>query len=323
MSFNQAFSPPPGLTNPHVQTILSSVGRKVMVPQSVKAFLDAATEHVIEVAGVRLVVHRNTQANNPDAPLIMIVPGWLGNSRSSYVVSAALQLWRQGFNVARINLRDHGDTAHLNSGLFHSALIEEVIELARYLMTDGQPERNDLRHCGLIGYSLGGNFALRLAREIPELTTLAICPAIDPYATMRQIESSIIYRNYFIIKWRKLFREKQRHFPTLYDFGPAMKLSSVASLTDYFIKYHSEFDDTASYCAAYDLSDSALTGVSAHIVAAADDPIIPAHFYERLPETITVDLIDRGGHGAFLENWQLDSWVDRYSCRFFSQRLKN
>ena len=323
MSFNQAFSPPPGLTNPHVQTILSSVGRKVMVPQSVKAFLDAATEHVIEVAGVRLVVHRNTQANNPDAPLIMIVPGWLGNSRSSYVVSAALQLWRQGFNVARINLRDHGDTAHLNSGLFHSALIEEVIELARYLMTDGQPERNDLRHCGLIGYSLGGNFALRLARAIPELTTLAICPAIDPYATMRQIESSIIYRNYFIIKWRKLFREKQRHFPTLYDFGPAMKLSSVASLTDYFIKYHSEFDDTASYCAAYDLSDSALTSVSAHIVAAADDPIIPAHFYERLPETITVDLIDRGGHGAFLENWQLDSWVDRYSCRFFSQRLKN
>ena len=323
MSFNQAFSPPPGLTNPHVQTILSSVGRKVMVPQSVKAFLDAATEHVIEVAGVRLVVHRNTQANNPDAPLIMIVPGWLGNSRSSYVVSAALQLWRQGFNVARINLRDHGDTAHLNSGLFHSALIEEVIELARYLMTDGQPERNDLRHCGLIGYSLGGNFALRLARAIPELTTLAICPAIDPYATMRQIESSIIYRNYFIIKWRKLFREKQRHFPTLYDFGPAMKLSSVASLTDYFIKYHSEFDDTASYCAAYDLSDSALTGVSAHIVAAADDPIIPAHFYERLPKTITVDLIDRGGHGAFLENWQLDSWVDRYSCRFFSQRLKN
>ena len=253
----------------------------------------------------------------------MIVPGWLGNSRSSYVVSAALQLWRQGFNVARINLRDHGDTAHLNSGLFHSALIEEVIELARHLMTDGQPERNDLRHCGLIGYSLGGNFALRLARAIPELTTLAICPAIDPYATMRQIESSIIYRNYFIIKWRKLFREKQRHFPTLYDFGPAMKLSSVASLTDYFIKYHSEFDDTASYCAAYDLSDSALTGVSAHIVAAADDPIIPAHFYERLPETITVDLIDRGGHGAFLENWQLDSWVDRYSCRFFSQRLKN
>ena len=323
MTFNQAFSPPPGLTNPHVQTILSSVGRKVRVPKPIKAFLDASTEQIIEVAGVRLVVHRNTQRDDPEAPLIMIIPGWLGNSRSSYVVSAALQLWRQGFNVARINLRDHGDTAHLNSGLFHSALIEEVIALAQHLMADGRSAPDHRRPCGLIGYSLGGNFALRLARAIPELTTLAICPAIDPYATMRQIESSIIYRNYFIIKWRKLFREKQRHFPTLYDFGPAMKLSSVASLTDYFIKYHSEFDDTESYCAAYDLSGSAMAGVNAHIVAAADDPIIPAHFYERLPETITVDLIDRGGHGAFLENWQLDSWIDRYSCQFFNQRLRN
>ena len=265
---------------------------------------------------MRLVVHRNAQPNDPQAPLILIIPGWLGNSRSSYVLSAAHKLWQRGFNVARINLRDHGDTTHLNSGLFHSALIDEVIELAKHLMTDGGP-----RPCGLIGYSLGGNFALRLARAIPELTTLAVCPAINPYETMRQIESSAIYRNYFVTKWRKLFREKQRHFPTLYDFSPAMRLSSVAALTDYFIKYHSDFDDTQSYCAAYDLSGSALAGVSAHIVAAADDPIIPAHFYERLPASVTVDLIDRGGHGAFIENWQLDSWIDRYSCQFFTQRL--
>ena len=133
-----------------------------------------------------------------------------------------------GFQHRRINLRDHGDTTHLNSGLFHSALIDEVIELAKHLMKDGG------RALRLIGYSLGGNFALRLARAILELTTLAVCPAINPYETMRQIESSVIYRNYFVTKWRKLFREKQRHFPALYDFSPAMRLSSVAALTDYF-----------------------------------------------------------------------------------------
>ena len=321
MTFNSPFSPPPGLTNPHLQTILSSVARKAIIPKPIKAFLSNTEEEIIEVADVRLVVHRNTQPNDPDAPLIMIIPGWLGNSRSSYVLSAAHQLWQQGFNVARINLRDHGDTTHLNSGLFHSALIKEVIELAQFLMANGMAASGAQRPCGLIGYSLGGNFALRLARAIPELTTLAVCPALNPYATMRQIESSMMYRNYFVTKWRKLFRDKQRHFPTLYDFSPAMKLSSVAALTDYFIRYHSEFDDTESYCAAYDLSGAALAGVNAHIVAAADDPIIPAHFYEQLPKTITVDLVDRGGHGAFLENWQLDSWIDRYSCHFFRQRL--
>ena len=322
MTFDQPFLPAPGLSNPHVQTILSSVARKAIVPKHIKDFLEASTETVVEVTDVRLVVHSNTQPNAPEAPLIMIVPGWLGSSASSYVLSAAQHLWQQGFNVARINLRDHGNTAHLNSGLFHSALIDEVIGLAKHLMAQAQPQNGARVACGLIGYSLGGNFALRLARAIPELTTLAICPAIDPYATMQQIESSVIYRNYFVIKWRKLFREKQRHFPNLYDFSPAMRLSSVASLTDYFIKYHSEYDDTKSYCAAYDLSGQALAGVNAHIIAAADDPIIPAHFYDHLPDSISVDLIERGGHGAFLENWQLDSWVDRYCGHYFDQQLK-
>ena len=321
MNIDLPFAPPPGLTNPHVQTILSSVARKALVPQRISDFIAGTIEEIIDVADVRLVVHKNAQPHDPQAPLIMIIPGWLGSAQSSYVLSAAQYLWQQGFNVVRVNLRDHGNTAHLNSGLFHSALSHEVIELAKHLMAAVQPADGTKIPCGLIGYSLGGNFALRLARAIPDLTTLAICPAIDPYATMRQIESSFIYRNYFVTKWRKLFREKQRHFPTLYDFGPAMQLSSVASLTDYFIKYHSEFDDTETYCAAYDLSGQALAGVKAHVVAAADDPIIPAHFYQQLPDSVTVDLIDRGGHGAFLENWQLDSWVDRYCGHFFDEQL--
>ena len=69
--------------------------------------------------------------------------------------------------MVRLNLRDHGNTAHLNSGLFHSALSHEVIELAKHLMAKAQPINGAKVPCGLIGYSLGGNFALRLARAIP------------------------------------------------------------------------------------------------------------------------------------------------------------
>ena len=71
----------------------------------------------------------------------MIIPGWLGSAQSSYVLSAAQYLWQQGFNVVRVNLRDHGNTAHLNSGLFHSALSHEVIELAKHLMAKATTRR--------------------------------------------------------------------------------------------------------------------------------------------------------------------------------------
>ena len=101
MTFDSPFSPPPGLTNPHLQTILSSVARKAIIPKPLKAFLSHTEEEIIEVADVRLVVHRNTQPDDPDAPLIMIIPGWLGNSRSSYVLSAALGRMQPGCIVTQ------------------------------------------------------------------------------------------------------------------------------------------------------------------------------------------------------------------------------
>ena len=73
MTFNPPFAPPPGLTNPHVQTILSSVARKAIVPQRINDFVTTTVEETIEVADVRLVVHKNTQPNDPHAPLVMII----------------------------------------------------------------------------------------------------------------------------------------------------------------------------------------------------------------------------------------------------------
>ena len=102
-----------------------------------------------------------------------------------------------------------------------------------------------------------------------------------------------------------------------------MNLSSVTSLTDYFVKYHTEYTNTDDYFAAYDLSKGALAGVNAKILAAGDDPIIPAKHYANLPDSISLDWVDYGGHGAFLENWQFESWCDRYSCAFFNQAFTN
>lgn len=273
----------------------------------------------MNVAGVKLVVHTNFQNITSDqTPLIMMIPGWLGNVESTYVLSGAHTLWQGGFNVVRINLRDHGDTAHLNSGLFHSALIDEVVALVKTLMSEFPSAP-----AGLIGYSMGGNFALRIAKQIPELATLAICPALSPEETMLKISGNIIYEQYFMRKWRDLWVKKQAAFPQLYNFKDAMNLSSVTSLTDYFVKYHTEYTNTDDYFAAYDLSKGALEGVNAKILAAGDDPIIPAKHYANLPDSISLDWVDYGGHGAFLENWQFESWCDRYSCAFFNQAFTN
>jgi uncharacterized protein len=308
------FLPPAGMANPHVQTVLSSVGRKLWQPKHQANFHQKSSRRIYTLDGVKLAVDLNIM---PDTPLVMIIPGWLGSSTSSYVLSAGSALAAQGFSVARINLRDHGSTAHLNAGLFNSALIDEVIALTTVLS-----DEHGQAGAGLLGYSLGGNFALRVSRSMSTLPTLAVCPAIAPANTMYRIDRNLIYQRYFVRKWRKVWLEKQAAFPDHYDFKDALSLNTVSALTDYFVKYHSRFNSTAEYFDAYDLSGMALHGVNAHILAAIDDPIIPADQYQTLPGSLTLDLTPQGGHGAYLDSWDLSSWADQYAVRYFQNKTR-
>lgn len=307
MQFPSPFKPPVALSNPHIQTIFSSVARRPVLARRLREFNARTEQRLIEVSGVRLTV----LVNDAPGPLIMLIPGWLGSAESTYAQSMAALLHQQGFAVARINLRDHGGSVHLNEGLFHSALTDEVVALVSALRAQFPGPQ------GLVGFSLGGNFALRVARALPGLKTLAICPAIEPEATMYQIDRSPIYQRYFVGKWQKLWREKQTAFPDQFDFSRAINLTTVNALTDYFVRYHTDFRNCAEYFSAYDLSGSALAGVEAQILLAEDDPIIPKAHFADLPNSLTIETTMQGGHGAYLENWHLDAWVDRYASHFF------
>ena len=298
-----------------MQTTLASSARKLILPKRHRGFLDAAT--VIDVtvpSGATLRVHLNLQPE--PRPLVAIVPGWLGNHASSYVISSATSLWRAGFSTARVNLRDHGGTEHLNEGLFHSGLIEEAVELMQHLDTHYAPVS-----MGVLGYSLGGNFALRIAAAT-HLPTFAVCPALDPASTMAQLDRGVpIYRHYFIKKWLASLAAKEQAFPQRFDFTAAMPLTTVGSLTDYFVRYHSSFDDAADYFSTYDLTTGALAGVQATVVASTDDPIIPISQFSNLSDSVELLVTKRGGHGAYIKDLRLNTWIDAVMVRHFATVL--
>ena len=310
-----SFQPALGLSNPNVQTIVSSVGRKLFKPSWLDSFLAQSEHRDIHVMGQHLTA-QYSRASQADAPVVIIIHGWLGSADSSYVLSSAQALHDQGFQVVRLTLRDHGNTAHLNEGLFHSAMTDEVVAAAQFIMEDFPDSR-----VGLMGFSMGGNFALRLAKHLPKLTTLAICPAISPAHTVEQIGGSLIYQKYFMGKWRALWEQKQRAFPESYDFSALAGHSSIQILTEIFIADHTQFARIEDYYAAYDLRGDALVGVEATILAAKDDPIIPPEHYRDLPASIEVELTGKGGHTAYIKNWRLESWVDEYARDFFGERL--
>lgn len=316
MTPSAPFLPPRLMRSPHVQTVLGSRTRKPWVERRAAA-LSQASERVLITSsdGVRLEAWVARQ--QPGAPSVILIHGWLGHAGSSYVLSAAAELWARGFSVLRLNLRDHGDTADLNEEIYNAARLTEVVDAVSTLR-----ERHATGSTGLAGFSLGGNFALRVARET-DVPVLAICPALNPAATLRRIDYGWIgYRLFFVSKWRTALRLKQAAFPGRYRFEHALTLSSVSALTDLFVREHTPFVSTSAYLDAYSLTGTSLRGTRATIIYAMDDPVIPARDFESLPSTIEPIATEHGGHCAFLYSPRRPGWIDRQIADHFTRALR-
>lgn len=319
------FEPHPLLRSPHVQTLLSS--RLVRARDGIGEALTAAAETLTLTCrdGIRLKALVSPAAAG--SPLVVILHGWLGRADAPYVRRSSAALHAAGFTVARLVLRDHNDTAHLNPGLFNAARIGEVVDACNALA-----KRYGESGAGLLGFSLGGNFVLRLAAH-PELaaqyrTSLAICPVLEPAAAVEALDRGWIgYRRYFLNKWRRAFAEKQAAFPQRYDFTEARRLSMVSTLTDYFVPRHTEFRTADEYYAHYTLNRQFLgrLRIPARVVAAEDDPVLPAEHARALlghhDAADVVTLIRHGGHCGFIEDFRLTSAVDTYATRYFAHLL--
>jgi predicted alpha/beta-fold hydrolase len=311
----ESFLPAPALRSPHVQTLLGSRGRGRWVARRADRLLARSCREVITCAdGIALEAWISLQPQ--PAPLIVLIHGWLGHADSNYILSSGAMLFNAGFSVARLNLRDHGDTAHLNEEIYNAARSAEVIDAVRIIR-----DNFATGPVGIAGFSLGGNFALRVARAL-RLPTIAICPALDPANTLRQIDLGWVgYRLYFVRKWQRAMRQKQAAFPERYEFESALRLSTVAAMTDFFVNRYSEFVDTSEYFAAYTLTGRELEDCDAIIVYSEDDPVIPASDFRALPGSLQITALRHGGHCAFIESLTAPTWIDRFLSAKFAHLL--
>lgn len=300
------FNPPSYLRSAHLQTVLA--GRIARASQLTSASFEseAITATLTSRDGARLQALVNTHPDNPSAPLVVLLHGWLGDATSTYVRRCAAVLYQQGFNIARLQLRDHGDTAHLNAALFHSARLNEVLDACNALAQD---YAKSTEPGAIIGFSLGGNFTLRLAAT-NQLNThfqqcIAICPAVNPTTAAVAIDGGWFgYRWYFVRRWQNALTAKAKAFPELYDFSEARQMSTVAELTDYFVAGYTEFPNAAEYYRNYQVYPETLasTNHEVTILAAADDPVIPVADIRSLAQATPVRYLEtaQGGHCGFI-----------------------
>jgi predicted alpha/beta-fold hydrolase len=266
---------------------------------------------------VRLLGYYNASRQpGPSRGLVLLLHGWEGCSHSTFNLIQAQVLVEAGYDVFRLNLRDHGprqlvNPYTLNRGLFLGTLIDEAATA-----TQRVAEMAGERPFFIVGASMGGNFALRLAfqhkqRPFPNLVkVVTVCPAINPSSATDALDRHPATRRYFRQRWLRSLRGKQQLYPDLYNFRPIEQLALVREMTGWLIAHYGHlaqdrFRDAGEYFAAYTASSAAFAelDVPVTIIAAANDPVIPVGDFYRLPAhpLLKLQIHPTGGHCGFMD----------------------
>jgi predicted alpha/beta-fold hydrolase len=294
------FSPLPFLGNPHVQTLLAFFLAGPLVEEPTRE------RHLLLPDGDRLLLYDNVPSGwRPGGRVALIVHGLGGSHRSVHVRRQTVVLLREGVRVVRMELRAAGKGIAFARQTYNAGCSDDlratVAEVHRWSPTSP---------IFIIGQSLGGNVALKLAGEaaddpVPGLVgVVAIGAPIDVArcAALLAESRNLVYEQYFL---RSLMTHLQRHrriFPELAmpRFPRRMTLRLFDELYTAPFGGFNDADDL--YCRTSSLPLIPRIALPTLVLTARDDPFIAVEPFEslRAPANVEVRVVARGGHLGFV-----------------------
>jgi predicted alpha/beta-fold hydrolase len=174
----------------------------------------------------------------------------------------------------------------------------------------------------LVGFSLGGNVALKLAGELGETDLLsgvcAISTPIDLAACVRCLDkrSNILYARRFLGRLCDRVRRKSRLAPDLYSPAGLDEIGTIWEFDDRFTAPLFGFGTAANYYATQSAARYLdAIRVPTLVICAKDDPLVPFEIYGhpafRSNPALTLLATEHGGHLGFLSRRKPRFWVDR------------
>lgn len=322
-SLPRPFVPRPGLAHGHVMTLVAWARPRAFPG------LPPREARLIRVADdTQVLAHCYWQPQRVGRPTLLALHGLEGSSDAHYMRGLADKAWRRGWNAVLLNQRNCGGTEGLTPGLYHSGLTNDPRMVMRTLTRD-----DGVGPFGIVGYSLGGNLALKLAAELADHPDVRLAGVVSVSATL-ELETcvrAIERRSHFPYQWnfvrniKARMRRKAALWPGRFDLAPLSRIWTIRAFDDQYTAPLNGFGDARNYyrhASARRIVER--IQIPALVLSAADDPFVPpsqlqdaallSHPY------LTIRVEPHGGHCGFLATPVGDDgyWAETAALEFLA-----
>ena len=312
----------PLFRDPHLLTIAGNFWRR-----SIDSRRFPAVRKLYSIDSQTTIVAFEHQPERPCGQIVF-AHGLEGSADAGYIASFSQEALLRGFGVHRVNLRTCGGTEELCETMYHSGLTGDTRQIIQEIrQRTGQPTF-------LVGFSLGGNMALKLAGEMGDTDVLsgvcAVSAPIDLAACVRMLSkrSNSLYERRFLDRLRSRVERKSRLTPHLYSCDGLSAVRTIWEFDDRFTAPLFGFGTAANYYAtqsAVHFLDA--IRVPTLVLHAQDDPLVPFDVYShpafKTNPALNLVTTKHGGHLGFLSRRKPRFWLDRVALNWIEQVLSS
>ena len=302
------FRAPAWCRNPHLQTLWPVVAGRHPSPPLRRQRLELPDGDFLDLDWLR------DAPADPAAPVLLILHGLQGSSRSHYARRLLALAARRGWRAAVMHFRGTSGEPNRLARSYHSG---ETADLGHVLghLADACPRAPRV----VIGVSLGGNVLLKWLGEAggraPVDAALAVSVPLDLAASSRHLDRGLarLYRDRLLRDLKGALRAKAARRPLPIDLAAALRARTFTEFDARVTAPLHGFAGAEDYyrrCSAVRF----LAGIRAPtwILQARDDPFLPAAALPdpgALPSCVQLALSAHGGHVGFVAG---RPWAPRY-----------
>uniref|UniRef100_A0A2M4ARU7 Putative phospholipase abhd3 n=1 Tax=Anopheles triannulatus TaxID=58253 RepID=A0A2M4ARU7_9DIPT len=306
------------------QTVFASIIRSNIMPA-----IDYRREVLTLSDGGEVALDWMEQGCDPEAPIIIILPGLTGESQAEYIKCLVTAANRIGIRTVVFTNRGLGGVALKTPRLYCASNCDDLSEVVKHVRSTNTHVR-----IGVTGISMGGlilgNYLARHSDEAKSILTAATIISVpwDVHKGCASIEQPILNNLLGRHLASSLCRTVSKYDILRgeqfdWDMNQVLRSRTIKEFDSAFTSKHFGYKDVDSYYTDATLHNKLhKIKVPLLCLSAADDPFqpldaIPVKAAARSSH-VAILITARGGHIGFLEGW----WPankDQYMGRLFSQ----